>query len=183
MPTPLAGTGLRGGFARTDPEAGVKVANVLAAPHVIGVDVGGTKILAGIIDEEGRIEHRRERETSVSSQEELIDELGAAAEELFDDSIAAVGFGLPSRLDSKTGYVYGSVNIPLRLPDGTLVTLQEDPRGWVLPALIAAADIGPVERHPSWLKRAAGARRHPALFAIPVALAALLLLWRGGPAW
>ena len=54
---------------------------------------------------------------------------------------------------------------------------------WVLPALIAAAGVGPVERHPSWLKRAAAARRHPAVFAIPVALAALLLLWRGGPAW
>jgi glucokinase len=86
---------------------------VAAGTRVIGVDVGGTKILAGIIDEEGRIEHRRERETSVDSQEELIDELGAAVEELLDDSIAAVGFGLPSRLDSKTGYVYGSVNIPL----------------------------------------------------------------------
>jgi glucokinase len=86
---------------------------VAAGTRVIGVDVGGTKILAGIIDEEGRIEHRRERETSVDSQEVLIDELGAAVEELLDESIGAVGFGLPSRLDSRTGYVYGSVNIPL----------------------------------------------------------------------
>lgn len=84
-----------------------------AGTRVIGVDVGGTKILAGIIDEEGRVEHRRERETSVDSQDALIDELGAAVDELLDDSIGAVGFGLPSRLDSKTGYVYGSVNIPL----------------------------------------------------------------------
>ena len=84
-----------------------------AGTRVIGVDVGGTKILAGIIDEDGRIEHRRERETSVSSQDELIAELGDAVEELLDDSIAGVGFGLPSRLDSKAGYVYGSVNIPL----------------------------------------------------------------------
>jgi glucokinase len=86
---------------------------VAAGTRVIGVDVGGTKILAGIIDEEGRVEHRRERETSVDSQDALIDELGAAVDELLDDSIGAVGFGLPSRLDSKTGYVYGSVNIPL----------------------------------------------------------------------
>ncbi len=81
--------------------------------RVIGVDVGGTKILAGIIDEQGRIEHRRERETDVDSQDQLIEELGNAVEELLDDSIAAVGFGLPSRLDTQTGYVYGSVNIPL----------------------------------------------------------------------
>jgi glucokinase len=86
---------------------------VAAGTRVIGVDVGGTKILAGVIDEDGRIEHRRERETSVDSQDALIDELGGAVEELLDDSIAAIGFGLPSRLESKTGYVYGSVNIPL----------------------------------------------------------------------
>jgi glucokinase len=81
--------------------------------HVIGVDVGGTKILAGVIDAEGNIERRRERITDVDSQDALLDELGAAAEELLDDSIAAVGFGLPSRVDSRTGRIDDSVNIPL----------------------------------------------------------------------
>jgi glucokinase len=81
--------------------------------RVIGVDVGGTKILAGIVDETGRVERRRERETSIDSQDALIEELAVAAEELLDESIGAVGFGLPSRVDSRTGYVYGSVNIPL----------------------------------------------------------------------
>ncbi len=54
---------------------------------------------------------------------------------------------------------------------------------WLLPALIAAAGIGPAGRYPGWLKRVTGGRRHPAVFAIPVALAALLLLASGGPAW
>jgi glucokinase len=86
---------------------------VSEATHVIGVDVGGTKILAGIVDEEGHVERRRERRTSLDSQEALIDALGEAAEELLDDSIAAVGFGLPSRIDQRKGRVDGSVNIPL----------------------------------------------------------------------
>jgi glucokinase len=86
---------------------------VAAAKRVIGVDVGGTKILAGVVDPDGKIEQHRERETSVDSEERLIDELAAAAEELLDDSIAAVGFGLPSRIDQRRGYVDGSVNIPL----------------------------------------------------------------------
>ena len=81
--------------------------------RVIGVDVGGTKILAGIVDDEGRVEHRRERATNLDSQDALIDELAAAAEELLDDSIAAVGFGLPSRIDQRAGRVDASVNIPL----------------------------------------------------------------------
>jgi glucokinase len=83
------------------------------ATHVIGVDVGGTKILAGVVDDQGRVERRRERQTSIDSQDALIDELAAAVEELLDDSIAAVGFGLPSRIDQREGRVDGSVNIPL----------------------------------------------------------------------
>jgi glucokinase len=82
--------------------------------RVIGVDVGGTKILAGIVDESGRIEHRRERPTNVDSQEALIEELALAVEDVLDDSIAAIGFGLPSRIDATAGHVDDSVNIPLR---------------------------------------------------------------------
>jgi glucokinase len=82
--------------------------------RVIGVDVGGTKILAGIVDASGKVEHRRERQTELDSQDRLIEEIGAAAEELLDDSVAAVGFGLPSRIDQQTGRVDGSVNVPLQ---------------------------------------------------------------------
>jgi len=74
------------------------------------VDVGGTKILAGIVDPAGTVEHRRERPTELDSQDRLIEEIGAAAEELLDDSVAAVGFGLPSRIDQQAGCVDGSVN-------------------------------------------------------------------------
>jgi len=71
--------------------------------RVIGVDVGGTKILAGVVDERGNVEHRRERETPRDSQDALIEQLQAAVEELLDESIGAVGFGLPSRIDSRRG--------------------------------------------------------------------------------
>jgi glucokinase len=82
--------------------------------RVVGVDVGGTKILAGIVDASGKVEHRRERQTELDSQDRLIEEIGAAAEELLNDSVAAVGFGLPSRIDQQTGRVDGSVNVPLQ---------------------------------------------------------------------
>src|SRR3989440_12481098 len=82
--------------------------------RVVGVDVGGPKILAGIVDPAGKVEHRRERPTGVDSQDRLIEEIGAAAEELLDDSVAAVGFGLPSRIDQQTGRVDGSVSVPLQ---------------------------------------------------------------------
>ena len=82
-------------------------------PRVIGVDLGGTKILTGIVARDGTVEQRRETATPVESQEALLAGLDAAVEELLDDSIVALGFGVPSRLDQKTGRVEGSVNIPL----------------------------------------------------------------------
>jgi glucokinase len=85
----------------------------LDGQRVIGVDLGGTKILAGVIDADGRIERQAERPTPVESQEGLLAALEDAVLDLRDESIAAVGFGIPSRLNQKTGQVEGSVNIPL----------------------------------------------------------------------
>jgi glucokinase len=85
----------------------------LPEPRVIGVDLGGTKILTGIVARDGTVEHRRETATSLESQDALLAGLDAAVEELLDDSIVALGLGVPSRLDQKTGRVEGSVNIPL----------------------------------------------------------------------
>jgi glucokinase len=85
----------------------------LDGQRVIGVDLGGTKILAGVIDADGRIERQASRPTPLDSQEALLDGLDAAVEELRDEGIVAVGFGIPSRLNQRTGQVEGSVNIPL----------------------------------------------------------------------
>ena len=81
--------------------------------RVIGVDLGGTKILAGVVDRDGQVEQRREHPTPVSSQDDLLAGLDAAVEELLDDDIAAVGFGIPSPIDQRTGRAQQAVNIPL----------------------------------------------------------------------
>ena len=80
---------------------------------MIGVDVGGTKILAAVVDREGRLEQRRECRTPTGSQGELLAGLDAAVEELLDDGIAALGFGIPSTIDQRGGRAVSSVNIPL----------------------------------------------------------------------
>lgn len=81
--------------------------------RVIGVDLGGTKILAGFVDRDGRVEHRREHPTPVTSQDDLLAGLDEAVEELLDDNVVALGFGLPSPIDQKTGRAEQAVNIPL----------------------------------------------------------------------
>src|SRR5512133_807855 len=81
---------------------------------VIGVDLGGTKILAGVVSREGHMEHRREHPTPTASQDELLAGLDEAVEELLTDEIAALGFGLPSPVDQRSGRALQAVNIPLK---------------------------------------------------------------------
>lgn len=81
--------------------------------RVIGVDLGGTKILAGIVRRDGRVERHRENPTPVASQDDLLAGLERAVEELLDDDIAALGFGIPSPIDQRAGRAQQAVNIPL----------------------------------------------------------------------
>jgi glucokinase len=83
-------------------------------PQVIGVDVGGTKILAGLIAREGTVVAHREYPTPIESEDALLDGLEAAVREFLDESVLAVGFGIPSQIDQRHGIALGSVNIPLR---------------------------------------------------------------------
>ena len=80
---------------------------------MIGVDLGGTKILAGVVDRDGQVEQRREHATPVTSQDDLLTGLDEAVEELLGDDVAAIGFGIPSPIDQKTGRAGQAVNIPL----------------------------------------------------------------------
>jgi glucokinase len=85
----------------------------LDGKRVIGVDLGGTKVLSGIVDRDGRVERRREYPTRVGSQDDLLAGLDASVEELLDDDIVALGFGIPSPVDQPTGRALQAVNIPL----------------------------------------------------------------------
>ena len=85
----------------------------MQASHAIGVDLGGTKILAGVVDRDGSIVRRHERATPQDSQEHVLAELEAAVAELMDDSVGAVGFGVPSPIDQAKGVVVRCVNVPL----------------------------------------------------------------------
>jgi glucokinase len=80
---------------------------------VIGVDVGGTKILAGVVDREGTVHARHEIESPETSEEAVLAALDSAVEHLLDDRIAALGYGVPSNLDRQTRRVLRSCNLPL----------------------------------------------------------------------
>ncbi|HET9115454.1 MAG TPA: ROK family protein [Gaiellaceae bacterium] len=85
----------------------------MQAGHAIGVDLGGTKILAGVVARDGSVVRRHERSTPQDTQEHVVAELEAAVAELLDESVAAVGFGVPSPIDQEHGVVVRCVNVPL----------------------------------------------------------------------
>ena len=85
----------------------------MSATHAIGVDVGGTKILAGVVTREGEVVRRHERATPQDAQETVVRELEAAVSELMTPEVAAIGFGIPSPIDQRRGVVVQCVNLPL----------------------------------------------------------------------
>ena len=85
----------------------------MSGSHAIGVDLGGTKILAGVVTRSGEILRRHERPTPHDSQQAVLAELEAAVVELLDDEVAAIGFGIPSPIDQPRGVVVECPNLPL----------------------------------------------------------------------
>jgi glucokinase len=83
-------------------------------PRVIGVDLGGTKVLAGVVDADGAVHETVERPTVTTSQTALLDELASIVRERPLAGIAGLGFGIPSRIDHAHGLALGAVNIPIR---------------------------------------------------------------------
>jgi glucokinase len=81
--------------------------------RAIGIDVGGTKILAGVVDREGRVARHEEWATPVAFQEELLTKLDAIVEGLLGDDVVALGFGIPTTIDQLAGRAVQSVHIPL----------------------------------------------------------------------
>jgi glucokinase len=84
--------------------------------RVIGVDMGGTKVLAGAVDAGLRVHHRAQRQVLGLDQPTLLNTVQAAVEDLADQiggEVAGVGFGIPSLIDRRRGVSVRSVHLPL----------------------------------------------------------------------
>jgi glucokinase len=84
----------------------------MSGTHAIGVDLGGTKILAGVVTREGEVVRRHERMTSLESEDALLAELETAISEVLGDDVGAIGMGVPGPLDLDRGRTYDMVNLP-----------------------------------------------------------------------
>lgn len=87
---------------------------------LVGVDVGGTKIASGIVDEKGNISNRTRYPTDASSPESTINSIVHAIEDTIinfggdHSNISAVGLGIPGKVDLEKGIGILSVNLKWR---------------------------------------------------------------------
>ena len=81
--------------------------------NVIAIDLGGTKLAAGVVDREGVVVRRTMHRTELSSQERLVAQIDSAIDELLTDDVGALGVGVPSLIDQRAGRAESSVNVPL----------------------------------------------------------------------
>ena len=89
----------------------------MAEGYVIGVDLGGTKLLAGAVDADLSVIHRTNRLVYGLSQDELVQMIVDAMEEVrtaVGGTVDAIGFGIPCTFDSRTGMAVQAVNVPLK---------------------------------------------------------------------
>jgi glucokinase len=85
----------------------------MTAPRVIALDLGGTKLLSGIVDSGGVVRRRVVSATDTTDEKALLAQVDAAIEDLVADDVGAIGVGIPSLIDQRKGEAVESVNIPL----------------------------------------------------------------------
>jgi glucokinase len=82
---------------------------------VIGIDLGGTKLLAGVVDERLNVHHRVHTVVAGMSEGEVVDAIAAAVHEAqeLEPRVEGVGFGIPCLIDQRTGVAVMAVNLPI----------------------------------------------------------------------
>lgn len=89
--------------------------------YYIGIDLGGTNIAIGIVDEEGRILHKDSVPTMKEREwEAIVADLIALTEKVIMDSkidmekIKSIGMGCPGITDNDKGMIVYAANLPFR---------------------------------------------------------------------
>lgn len=89
--------------------------------NYIGIDIGGTNLKAGLVDENGVVcATQKMKIAQIENQDSLADTLVRVTEELVRaagvpmDEVAAVGIGVPGAVEIRSGMILYTCNLPLR---------------------------------------------------------------------
>jgi len=97
----------------------------MSATETIGVDLGGTKMLSGVLDPGSKVLWEDREASTGQSEDELVEMLIEEIEEARSarPGVAAVGLGIPATIDHDSGVAVSAVNLPLTdLPIRDLVS-------------------------------------------------------------
>jgi len=89
-------------------------------PYTLGVDVGGTKTAAALVDERGRLFGNTRCPTEISSPEATLDGIASTVSQVLESTgveaseIHGVGLGIPGTVDASIGLGLASVNLNWR---------------------------------------------------------------------
>lgn len=97
----------------------MEMAKLEASAHVIGVDIGGTKVAAGFVDPQGKIrQYTRAAMNPRGSSAEGLAAVSSAIDALLKmapesrDAVQRIGICAPGPLDQSTGVVLNPPNVP-----------------------------------------------------------------------
>jgi len=84
----------------------------MAKEAIVGIDLGGTKVGIGRVEDGRIVRHVSAAVTAQGSEQQVISEVIGAIEKVFDPGVAGIGVGVPSVVDVEKGIVYDVQNIP-----------------------------------------------------------------------
>ena len=88
----------------------------MSLPEAAGLDLGGTKLLTGVVDADQRVHHESREKTTGASEQEVLDTIVAEIQEALRvrPDIVAAGLGIPATIDHRRGVAINAVNLDIR---------------------------------------------------------------------
>jgi len=96
----------------------------MSPTEAIGVDLGGTKMLIGVLDSDSDVKFESREASTGQTEDQLVELLVREIEEAREarPGVAAVGLGIPATIDHDRGIAISAVNLPIdNLPIRELV--------------------------------------------------------------
>lgn len=79
---------------------------------LIGIDLGGTNVRSGRVNNNSIVDIFTKKITSTGSEEIVLNEICETIDQVIQTDVTGIGVGVPSVVDTKRGIVYGVQNIP-----------------------------------------------------------------------
>ena len=96
-------------------EPSLSASGTNGAGEAVGVDLGGTKMLVGVVADGPNVLHRSEAPSLGRATDELLDALAAELAGAISarPAVSAIGLGIPCTIDRERGLAISAVNLPI----------------------------------------------------------------------